>query len=475
MTKFHHGVVWFRRDLRFDDHTALLWANSSCRKISLLFIFDEHILQRLPSGDRRRAFLDRRIMDMKNRLGQSGGALHIATGKPEEIFPDLFRNNRIDALFFNEDYEPYARKRDKDIKTLCEQLHIHCESLKDQVIFHPEEIVKDDQSPYKVFTAYKNKWIAKLEMTKTETESFDDAMTKKFTVLKTGRQFILQEQFVKPVESVAWPAVAENDALKEWKRFYDHHIFEYDQCRNIPSTEGTSRLSPYLRFGMVSIRRIVADLLRQPPSVRMPFLNELIWREFFMMILYHYPYAESACFKSEYDAIPWGNRDEWFMRWCEGRTGYPIVDAGLRQLNETGWMHDRVRMITASFVVKHLHVDWRRGERYFAEKLMDYELSSNNGNWQWAAGTGVDAAPYFRIFHPVEQAKKFDPDAAYIRRWVPELKEVPVKLIHQRKMYTRFYAEGKSFHSGYPAPVADLDEERRVCLALYKTGKNLRR
>ena len=464
---FRHGLVWLRRDLRFDDHSALIHASENCSRLSLIFIFDENITESLSDDDERIAFIKESLMNLALQAGTIKHPVSVFRGKPELILPGIISDNKIDALFFNEDYEPYAVQRDRNIISLCGKLNIHCRSFKDQVIFNPAEILKDDQSIYKVFTPYKNKWISRFETLNIIPEKpAKDFLSRLTPLRKNPHSAEFKIENIVPSAKNTF-AGGETNALEQWRCFLKSSLRDYDTTRNFPSVDGTSRISPHLRFGTISIRRMVHDLKSFPAQVRLPFLNELIWREFFMMILYHCPRAEKESFKESYMNLAWSNRLDWFERWCLGQTGYPLVDAGMRQMNQAGWMHNRVRMITASFLVKHLHIDWRWGERYFAEKLFDYELSSNNGNCQWAAGTGADAAPYFRIFHPVEQGKKFDPDAKYIKRWIPELSSVPPRKIHDRRMYKNNFQNQTSLHDHYPPPIADLDEERLFCLASY--------
>lgn len=455
--KFNHSIVWLRRDLRLFDHTALAHALENSRSVSLIFIFDPTILKKLPANDRRLTFIWESLEDIDQQLRSYRRAVvHKFHAQPETLLPELCRTNGIDALFFNHDYEPAAIDRDETIRRLCHAMGVHVESFKDQVIFEKSDILKDDRTPYKVFTAYKNKWLTEFEnippmLFNPKTVDLSQIVSLNSDIPQVSKLqdigFYVQQNFISGGES---------EAKKIWKQYSVNFLKDYDRLRDLPGIDHTSHLSTYLRFGNISVRPLLQELRNLNSIGAKPFLSELIWREFFMMILYHFPHVEHESYNKPFDKIRWLNNEEWFTAWQEGRTGFPIVDAGMRQLNGTGWMHNRVRMITASFLVKHLHVDWRRGEKYFAEKLLDYELSSNNGNWQWAAGTGVDAAPYFRIFNPVTQSKKFDPDGAYIRRWIPELNELPAKLIHT-----------PSGINHYPPPIIDLDEERRVCLDLY--------
>ncbi|MDX2431163.1 MAG: deoxyribodipyrimidine photo-lyase, partial [Bacteroides sp.] len=337
--------------------------------------------------------------EIHGQLSAQGSSLHIYTGEPLVVWKELLSRYEVQSVYVNKDYEPYALQRDRQIGELFQRSGISFHDFKDQVIFEEDEILKNDGQPYTVFTPYKRKW---LERFKTETP--------KAAGLTAGG-FIQCTGFFPPMETLGFAPSVIKVLPYDLSRLED-----YPHMRNFPGPDATSYLSPHLRFGTISIRQLIAGLA---PSDEV-FLSELIWREFFMQILFHFPKVVTQNFKAKYNGISWRNNEDDFDRWCRGETGYPMVDAGMRQLNETGYMHNRVRMVCASFLCKHLLTDWRMGEAYFARKLLDYELSSNNGNWQWAAGTGCDAAPYFRIFNPQEQLKKFDPDLEYVRRWVPE-------------------------------------------------------
>ena len=392
-------LFWFRRDLRLEDNTALNAAMNSSSNILPLFIFDENILDELPDNDPRVNFIYDTLSSLNRRLSKFQSSILILKGKPEEVWKELIQTYDIASVYLNRDYEPYAIERDEKIAQLLLKNGIALLDFKDQVIHEKSEITKADGKPYTVFTPYKNKWLEHYTPTAVSTEiDYEKFYKKQFTFPKLeDLGFRRSPILVKPF------------SLAKLNR--------YEETRNFPYLDTTSYLGPHLRFGTVSIRQIIAQL-KNEDSV---FLSELIWREFFMQILFHFPKVVNQNFRSKYDGIQWRNNETDFQKWCSGQTGYPFVDAGMRQLNETGYMHNRVRMITASFLCKHLLIDWRWGEAYFAKKLLDYELSSNNGNWQWAAGTGCDAAPYFRIFNPIEQLKKFDPNRIYVRKWIPEL------------------------------------------------------
>ena len=423
------NIFWFRRDLRIEDNTALDRALSSDLPVLPVFIFDTNITDELPADDPRIGFIHERLSDIDKNLRKSGSSLYVLKGNPEEKWKELVASLDVNAVYINKDYEPYAAMRDKEIEELLKKRGIGVFRFKDQVIFEEEEILKPDNKPYTIFTPYKNRWLKVLNE--------DISVINPVKVKKSNNFFNC---------SYAFPAIQETGFRKSSIRVrpYDLSVIpDYHKYRNIPSADKTSYLSPHLRFGTVSIRNLVKTALVQ----NMSFLNELVWREFFMQILFHYPNVVTDNFRQVYDDIRWRNDEKEFQRWCSGETGYPIVDAGMRQLNLTGYMHNRVRMITAGFLCKHLLIDWRWGEAYFARKLLDYELSSNNGNWQWAAGTGCDSAPYFRIFNPATQQKKFDPGKEYIRKWIDN-SDLP----------------------GYPEKMVDHEFSRQRALTVYKAG-----
>jgi deoxyribodipyrimidine photo-lyase len=362
-------------------------------------------------------------------LRSRGSSLLIKKGSPLEVWEELLQTHEISGVYLNKDYEPYALERDRQIEELLRSRQVPLYRFKDQVIFETEEILKNDGTPYTVFTPYKKRWLEHFKREKPVAEYMPE--NGKFLSMDVPFPDLQEIGFIRSPITVP--------------RYDLSGLDRYDEVRNFPAEDATSRLSPHLRFGTVGIRQLVADL----KSGHQPFLSELIWREFFMQILYHFPRVVDHNFHPKYDGIEWINNEEEFQRWSRGETGYPMVDAGMRQLNETGFMHNRVRMVTASFLCKHLLIDWRWGEAYFAEKLLDYELSSNNGNWQWAAGTGCDAAPYFRIFNPHEQLKKFDREQVYVRRWVQELDS-----------------------ADYTAPIVEHRFARKRALETYKKGIN---
>ncbi len=394
------NVFWFRRDLRLEDNKALEQALKEKLPVLVLFIFDTNITDELPPNDPRVNFIYKSLSGINKELNKYGSAVKVLKGDPLMIWKEqLVKSYDINAVYINTDYEPYARDRDNDVEALLKKHNITLLRFKDQVIFGENEILKPDAKPYTVFTPYKKKWLSSLDKRTLNPDRYKKEGIHNF--LRTEDKF---------------PSLEESGFRKSQTnvRSFDLEVIkDYDKYRDFPAADRTTYISPHLRFGTVSIRRLVQKALEENPV----FLSELIWREFFMQILFHFPHVVTGNFRSNYDDIPWRNNDKEFSRWCRGETGYEIVDAGMKQLNETGYMHNRVRMITAGFLCKHLLTDWRWGEAYFASKLHDYELSSNNGNWQWAAGTGCDAAPYFRVFNPDTQQMKFDPEKEYIKKW----------------------------------------------------------
>lgn len=424
------NIFWFRRDLRLEDNAGLTHALKSGTPVMPIFIFDKNILNKLPEKkDRRVEFIHDALLSMQEELKKLGSSLHVFYGTPQNIFEELIKKHNINSVFTNHDYEPYGIDRDKKIEDLLIQKKISFFSFKDQVIFEKDEVIKDDGKPYTVFTPYSRKWKAALK-----TDSFDSFPTRKYF-----SNFIKNEKGTIPTmkeigfekSDIAFPANRVDEEL----------VRHYAAKRDTPSVAGTSKLGVHLRFGTISIRRLAA----KANALSETFLNELIWRDFYHMILWHFPHVgKGKAFKPAYDQIKWRHDNGEFDKWCKGETGYPIVDAGMRELNATGFMHNRVRMITASFLCKHLLLDWRLGEAYFAEKLLDFDFAANNGGWQWAAGSGCDAAPYFRIFNPYLQTKKFDPDLKYIKKWVPEFQELT-----------------------YPTPIVEHESARKRCLEVY--------
>lgn len=424
------NIFWFRRDLRLKDNAGLYQALKDSLPVIPIFIFDTNILDTLEDkNDRRVVFIHDALKEIQETLTQNASSLIVFNNTPEAAFNELLAKYKIEKVFTNHDYEPYAKERDKIVADLLAKKAAVLKTFKDQVIFEKDEVLKDDGKPYTVFTPYSRKWKAKLA----------DFYFKPYPTEKYFKNFFKQvERKIPSLRSIGFNDTERNFPTKSLKSDLLKH---YADKRNFPAIHGTSRLGVHLRFGTISIRQL-ATYAR---SLSETFLNELIWRDFYHMILWHFPeVGKGKAFKPDYDHIEWRKDSGEFERWCNGQTGYPIVDAGMRELNETGFMHNRVRMIVASFLTKHLLLDWRLGEAYFAVKLLDFDLAANNGGWQWAAGSGCDAAPYFRIFNPYLQTQKFDPEMKYIKKWVPEYQEF-----------------------NYPKPIVDHDFARKRCLEVY--------
>ena len=421
------NIFWFRRDLRLEDNSGLYEALSNDETLPI-FIFDKNILEELPKDDSRVTFISELLEKIQSDLKKENKSLAVFYDHPENVFKKLIAENQVKAVFTNHDYEPYAQKRDSEIAAFLKSKNIEFHTFKDQVIFERDEVVKDDGNPYVVYTPYSKKW----------KEKFSEKQVEEFPSEKKLNQIVSHEYPFLYLKDIGFSrSIIKMEAFDISKKVIEN----YKENRDFPSVDGTSHLSPHLRFGSVSIRKMIKIAKSYKQET---FLNELIWREFFMQILWHFPNTVTESFRPKYDNIKWRNNEKEFKAWCEGKTGYPIVDAGMRQLNATGNMHNRVRMVVASFLCKHLLIDWRWGEAYFAEKLLDYEQSSNIGNWQWASGSGVDAAPYFRIFNPSEQVKKFDKDFKYIKKWVPEFQKISYQ------------------------PIVDHKQARERCLKVYK-------
>lgn len=397
-------LFWFRRDLRLEDNVGLFNALESGFPVIPVFIFDPTILNQLEDKkDRRVDYIHQALTAINDALKAVNSRLHTYHEEPLEVFKKLTKDFNIQAVYSNRDYEPQAIQRDISIYNFLQGLKIPLKAYKDQVIFDKNDILNKDEKPYTVYTPYANKWKATLE-------------AKDYTPLPINLNHVHQETH-QPILTLEAIGFEKTDLLFEKPTLNAKIIDVYNQNRDFPAKNGTTKLGIALRFGTISVRKCVAFALEHNEV----WLSELIWREFFMQILYHFPKVVHRSFKQKYDFIQWRNEEKEFQLWCEGKTGYPIVDAGMRELNTTGYMHNRVRMVVASFLCKHLLIEWHWGEAYFASKLNDYDLAANNGNWQWAAGSGCDAAPYFRVFNPTLQTKKFDKDLKYIQKWVPEL------------------------------------------------------
>ncbi len=422
------SIFWFRRDLRIEDNAGLYHALKEGKPVFPIFVFDKNILDKLEDKkDKRVDFIHQSLIELNNELANYNATLSVFYSTPLEVFKILSNAYFITSVYTNHDYEPYAKIRDTEIANFLSTKNIQFKTFKDQVIFEKDEIVKDDGMPYTVFTPYSKKWKAKL----------NQFYQKEYPVKNYATNFLLQE--FKEIISLNDIGFTETNTEYFTKKLDPEIVKTYNQTRDYPAVNGTSKLSVHLRFGTVSIRQLVKKAI----TLNETYLNELIWRDFYQMILWHFPNVEKA-FKPAYDFINWRNNETEFDAWCNGQTGYPIVDAGMRELNVTGYMHNRVRMIVASFLTKHLLIDWRWGEAYFAQKLLDFDLAANNGGWQWASGSGCDAAPYFRVFNPYLQTQKFDAELKYINKWVPEFQEF-----------------------NYPKPIVEHDFARKRCLETY--------
>lgn len=405
MSKSPVTIFWFRRDFRLWDNAALWMALKSNSAVLPIFIFDRNILDNLSNKkDARVLFIHQEVTHLKQELEKLGSSLKIIYGKPQEIFENLLNDYNVKKVFVNRDYEPYAQHRDKEIYDFLKTKGIDLKGAKDHVIFEKDEILKDDKKPYTVFTPYANKW----------KKTVNEFYLKSYPSENYQKNFLRCSSFASP--QLSDMGFEDFDFTFPKREINLKIISQYALNRDFPAVNGTSRLSLHLRFGTISIRQICNIAIMQSQK----WLDELIWRDFYQMIIYHFPHSAKKSFKAGYDQIAWNDDLEDFQKWCNGKTGYPIVDAGMRELNATGFMHNRVRMVVASFLSKHLLIDWRWGEKYFAEKLLDYDLASNIGGWQWVVGSGCDGAPYFRIFNPESQAERFDPEKKYIKKWVPE-------------------------------------------------------
>lgn len=428
-------LFWHRRDLRIDDNAGLFRALKSGGNVIPVFIFDKTILSKLPSTDQRVIFIHQTIESLKAEYKNLGSDLHVYYGNPTEIIPEIASKFEAKTVFTNRDYEPLALERDKTIFDQLTKLNIEFKGSKDHVIFEKNEVLKPDDKPYTIFTPYMRKWKEKLNAFYLSSYPLEKYIQNLAKIQAPNEIPSLEKMGFEGIQTVEFPAT----------KIAQNIIQNYHETRDIPSILGTTRLSLHLRFGTISIRK----LARVASETNEKFFNELIWRDFYQMIIFHFPDSSNDAFKKDYDRIVWRNDETQFKSWCEGKTGYPLVDAGMRELNATGFMHNRVRMLVASFLTKHLLIDWRWGASYFAEKLLDFELASNAGGWQWAAGCGCDAAPYFRVFSPDLQLEKFDKQLIYTKKWVPELGT-----------------------NAYPKPIVDHKIARVLAVETYKKYLN---
>jgi len=471
VTAYDRSLFWFRRDLRDLDNAGLYYALASSRQVCCAFVFDREILDALPAGpDRRVAFIRESVIELQESLRRRGGDLVVLHGRAAEEIPALARRLAAGAVFANEDYEPAAIRRDAAVeKALAADgriLHL----AKDHAVFARDEVLTQSGGAYSVFTPYKRAWLAKA----------DDFYLSSYPVERhAGRLAKVGDATPVPsLESLGFSAPPREPApvpagMSGARRLFADfagRMADYKAARDFPAVKGVSYLSVHNRFGTISIREIARAAWKAGNEGAATWLSELVWRDFYFQILWHHPHAATGAFRREYDAIAWPGTDEHFAAWCGARTGFPIVDAAMRQINATGYMHNRLRMVVASFLVKDLLLDWRRGERYFADHLVDFDLAANNGGWQWAASTGCDAQPWFRIFNPVSQSERFDPQGKFIRRYLPELARVPDRYVHAPWTMPPLeqQAAGCVIGRDYPAPVVDHAAQRAKALALFK-------
>ena len=451
MKTYAKSVFIFRRDLRLSDNTGLNAALTQSEQVSAVFIFDPQQIQPHPyQSQNGLQFMLEALADLQQQLAKQQARLYLLSGKPEQVINDLQALQGIEAVFVNRDYTPFSRQRDLNLQQHCQQLGLAFHSYNDLLLNEPEQLVKTDQSPYQVFTPFYNR-ARQNPVNLPQPLTTGSFATETIKALKEQTLSDLQINHQNPFPGGNTAALAYLDQLQQCKTYQQH--------RDFPALAATSNLSAYLKFGCCSVRQAYYAILNQLGSEH-SLLRQLYWRDFFTHIAFHYPQVFGHAFHSRYDRLPWSQNQADFWRWANGETGFPIVDAGMRQLNQTGCMHNRVRMITASFLVKDLHISWRWGERYFAQHLLDYDPCLNNGNWQWAASTGCDAQPYFRIFNPWLQQQKFDPDCEYIKTWIPELKKFSAKIIH--------HWQDQPLSGDYPAPMLDHGQQSQIIKALFK-------
>ena len=479
MRRYERALVWFRRDLRLEDNAALSRALEEARAVYCVFVFDAEILDALPRKDDRRVeFIWESLQELKAALVAFGGDLYVLHGRAREEIPTLAMRLEIQAVYTNHDYEPAAIDRDDNVRRRLDAQGCALHTFKDQVIFEKFEILSAQERPYVVFTPYKKAWLDKLNHRDTEPYGVMNHSGSLARTTDLPMPELEDIGFVRTNLSALNIPAGTSGAKALFENFLGR-IGDYARLRDYPAAAVPSLLSVHLRFGTISIRQLVRAAVRLDADVdardgSSTWLSELIWREFYFSILFHFPHVVDGAFRREYDALEFENRESYFHRWCEGQTGYPLVDAAMRQINSTGYMHNRLRMLAASFLVKDLHVDWKWGERYFAHNLNDYDLSANNGGWQWSASTGCDAQPYFRIFNPVTQSKKFDPHGAFIRNQLPELASVPDRYLHEpwTMLPEVQRASGCVIGKTYPAPIVDHAAARKETLAMYSAVRS---
>lgn len=473
--QFQRALCWIRRDLRLTDHTALSAACASASHVAVVFIFDTTILDNLQDrDDRRLTFIYRSLIELDQQLHHHGSRLLVRHGDPTEIIPQLAEQLQAKSVFFNHDYEPAAKQRDMIVIQRLRQSGCMAFSFKDQVVFEGREIVTKNGEPFKVFTPYKQSWLKRLSQPESSKAIAERVINLNHLAPEELLQPYMQPwslQSIGFVENSLWLLPGQAAGKQRLEEFMEV-IDGYDTVRDFPAKQGTSGLSVHLRFGTVSIREAMRCVVSRKSNGAQTWLSELIWREFYQMIIDQFPHVVDKAFKPEYNEIDWPGREEHFNAWCNGQTGYPIIDAAMRHFKATGWMHNRLRMVVASFLVKDLLIDWRRGEAWFSRYLLDFDLAANNGGWQWSASTGCDAQPYFRIFNPVSQSQKFDPTGEYIRQWCAELKNFPDNVIHWPSNGTIFeqHLAGCVIGENYPAPIVNHAIQREQALRLFKRG-----
>lgn len=468
------SLCWIRRDLRLHDHYALKEALKEADETYIAFIFDELILDKLHNkNDARVTFIIDSLKEIEHVMQKHGASLIVRFGNPVEEIPKIIAEFSIDGLFFNRDYEPYAKKRDAEVESILRKKQTQVFHYKDHVFYEKNEILNGTGEIYKVFTPYKNKW---LETFRSQDKNIPDYQCnlKKLAKLKNTKN-ILDFDWISEINFLETPCILKGGSLNASKRLkkFKEFISNYKEARDIPSLEQTSNLSTYLRFGNLSVRDMIRLAVEKDDVGYATWLSEIIWRDFYQMILDAYPHVDKKCFRPEYDNIKWLGKPSDYQSWCDGQTGYPIVDSAMRCLNATGMMHNRLRMVVASFLTKTLLIDWRPGEKYFAQKLLDYDMAANNGGWQWSASTGVDAQPYFRIFNPYNQSEKFDEEGIFIRQWCPELKNFSNKSIHSPHdtEIEEQIAAGCFIGKDYPHPIVGYKIQRERALSMYKAVK----
>jgi len=460
------SLVWMRRSLRLHDHTALSFSTQNYDATYLVFVFDKNILDKLDDNkDHRVTFIHDTLLEMQKKLDQK---IYILYGDPIKLIPRLAKELEVEIVCTHEDYELYAKNRDHKVEGLLKKDSIEFKKFKDHIIFDASEVRTGSGDFYKVFTPYKNSWL-KLLREKEEVIQEKKIKINKINSVKVsgfGHEISLTDMGFERTEKRR----EYNPNPKKFRDNFQSKVDKYHDKRDFPAIEGTSKLSAYLRFGQVSVRELIRSHWPTESEGEDIWLSELCWRDFYFGLLKTFPHVEKYAYNDKYEKVPYLNNKKDFKAWCEGRTGVPIVDAGMRELNETGWMHNRVRMIVASYLTKILIIDWRWGEEYFAKKLIDYDLSANNGGWQWSASTGCDAAPYFRVFNPYRQSERFDKEAKYILKYCPELKNLPPKFIHEPIKITEKVEHQYDFNHGkdYPKPIAPYSERRKEVIQLFK-------